>query len=78
MADRKMTCDEVLGHLLAFLDREMDSHTAAEIERHLEECRGCYSRAEFERKLKSHVRAAGSRTAPERLRERIRRLIERF
>jgi anti-sigma factor (TIGR02949 family) len=68
----------VLRHLVAYLDREIDAHTAAEIERHFEDCRGCFSRAEFERKLKTHVRAAGSRTAPERLRARIKALVEKF
>jgi mycothiol system anti-sigma-R factor len=73
-----MTCEEVLKHLVAYLDREADERTTAEIERHLDECRGCFSRAEFERELKSHVRAAGSRTAPERLRARIRKLVTKF
>jgi anti-sigma factor (TIGR02949 family) len=78
MSKPTITCEEVLKHLVAYLDREADDHTAAEIERHLEECRGCFSRAEFERQLKVHVRAAGSRTAPERLHARIRKLIDKF
>lgn len=73
-----MSCEEVLKHLVAYLDRETDAHTAAEMERHLEECRGCFSRAEFERKLKASVREAGSSAAPERLRARIKKLIEKF
>jgi anti-sigma factor (TIGR02949 family) len=73
-----MKCEEVLRHLVAWLDRETDAATAAAIERHLEECRGCFSRAEFEKKLKSHVRDAASTRAPERLRSRIRALIRKF
>lgn len=73
-----MNCEEVLRHLVAYLDREMDAGTATLIERHLEECRGCFSRAAFERKLKSQLRASGSRKAPQRLRARIRQLIGRF
>lgn len=78
MSKRTLTCEEVLKHLVAYLDRDTDAHTAAEIERHLEQCRGCYSRAEFERQLKAQVRAAGSRSAPERLRARIRKLVDEF
>lgn len=78
MSKPAMTCEEVLKHLVAYLDHEADRHTAAEIERHLEECRGCFSRAEFERQLKAYVRAAGSRTAPERLRARIKKLVDKF
>jgi anti-sigma factor (TIGR02949 family) len=78
MSKPTLTCEEVLKHLVAYLDRDTDAHTAAEIERHLEQCRGCYSRAEFERQLKARVRAAGSRSAPERLRARIRKLVDEF
>jgi anti-sigma factor (TIGR02949 family) len=73
-----MSCEEVLRHLVAYLDCEMDAATAAAIERHLEECRGCFSRAEFEKKLKAHVGEAASARAPERLRNRIRDLIRKF
>jgi anti-sigma factor (TIGR02949 family) len=78
MSKPTLTCEEVLKHLVAYLDRDTDAHTAAEIERHLEQCRSCYSRAEFERQLKAQVRAAGSRSAPERLRARIRKLVDEF
>jgi anti-sigma factor (TIGR02949 family) len=78
MSKSALTCEEVLKHLVAYLDHESDAHTAAEIERHLERCRGCYSRAEFERQLKARVRAAGSRAAPERLRARIKKLVDEF
>jgi anti-sigma factor (TIGR02949 family) len=78
MSKPTLTCEEVLKHLVAYLDRDTDAHTAAEIERHLEQCRGCYSRAEFERQLKARVRAAGSRSAPESLRTRIRKLVDEF
>ena len=78
MPDPMLTCEEVLKHLVAYLDHEADAHTAAEIERHLETCRGCFSRTEFERQLKAQVRSAGSRSAPERLRARIRKLVDEF
>jgi anti-sigma factor (TIGR02949 family) len=78
MPDREMSCEEVLKHLIVYLDREIDAHVAAEIEWHLKECRGCFSRAEFEGKLKSYLRDAGSISAPGRLRARIKEIIGRF
>jgi anti-sigma factor (TIGR02949 family) len=78
MTKRDMKCEEVLRHLIAYLDREMDEETAAHIERHLEECRGCFSRAAFEKKLKGEVRATASRKSPERLRARIKNLLDSF
>lgn len=78
MVKSTVTCEEVLKLLVAYLDRETDPHTAAEIEQHLKECRGCFSRAEFEQRLKAHLRAAGSRSAPDRLRARIKKLVDEF
>jgi len=78
MSKPKMTCEQVLKHLVAYLDHETDARTAAQMERHLEECRGCFSRAEFEKRLKAHVREAGSTTAPAHLRARIKKLIEKY
>ncbi len=78
MVKHALTCEEVLRLLFAYLDRELDAGTIAEIERHLETCRGCFSRAEFEKHLKARVRETRSAPAPEGLRERIRVLIEKF
>lgn len=78
MSKPTMTCEEVLKHLVAYLDRETDARTAADIQQHLEHCRGCFSRAEFERLLKAQVHAAGSRATPERLRARIGKLVDEF
>lgn len=73
-----MTCEEVLKQLVVYLDRETDAQTAAEIHWHLEKCRACFSRAEFESKLKACVRESGGIAAPERLRVRIKDIIKQF
>lgn len=78
MIRHALTCEEVLHQLFAYLDRELDAATAAEIERHLETCRGCFSRAEFEKQLKARIQETGSAPAPEGLRERIKLLVEKF
>jgi anti-sigma factor (TIGR02949 family) len=73
-----MSCEEVLHHLFAYLDGELDALTGEDIQRHLEACRGCFSRAEFERRLKARLAEAATVEAPEKLRRRVRLLIERF
>ncbi len=78
MTPQSLTCEEVLEHLLAYLDREVDSHTSSEIERHLAGCRGCFSRAEFERRLKARVQETGELDAPDSLRRKLRFLVENF
>ena len=78
MVEQRMSCEQVLDHLLEYLDCELDAHTSSEIDQHLEECRGCFSRAEFERRLNARLRDSGSEPAPSSLRDRIKDLMERF
>lgn len=78
MSDKHLTCEEVMERLFDYLDRELDSEISAEIDRHLERCRDCFTRAEFEKKLQAKVADAGTVKAPSRLRRRIRGLLDRF
>ncbi len=78
MTRPSLSCEEVLHHLFAYLDGELDAAAGENIERHLNACRGCFSRAEFERRLKARLAEAATVEAPERLRRRVRLLIERF
>lgn len=78
MSGRPLTCEEVIERLFDYLDRELDGPQAADIERHLHRCRDCFTRAEFEKRLRARVAATGTAAAPPRLRRRIRELIDRF
>lgn len=78
MTKQPLTCEDVVERLLPYLDKEIDAETSAEIERHLEGCRGCFTRAEFERKLKAKIAETGRAEAPESLRRRVKGLIDRF
>ena len=73
----QISCDEVIAHLFAYLDDETDREKRAYIERHLEECRACYSRAEFERGLRAKVGQLGDKEAPAALRRRVKTLLDR-
>lgn len=77
MASR-IECEEAIAKLLEFLDGELDEADRSRMERHLETCRGCYTRAEFERRLRERVVETGSARAPDSLRTRVRRLMETF
>lgn len=78
MTDHELNCEDVLRQLLDYLDGEMDSEGSAQIEHHLEHCRGCFSRAEFERRLKARIGETGTEEAPESLRARLKSLLNRF
>jgi mycothiol system anti-sigma-R factor len=73
-----MQCEEVVANLLAYLDGEIDQRKRARIDRHLEECHGCCSRAEFERALRKKVGELGREKATDSIRTRVRALIDEF
>jgi len=74
-----MTCQEAVRHLYPFLDRALDSRKSRAVQRHLDRCRSCCPKFEFERALKSLIREkAREEGIPIRLRERIEHLIRAF
>ena len=78
MSEQAMRCEEVITHLLSYLDGEMDAAKRADIDRHLQDCRDCYSRAEFEKALRAKVRDLGGEKAPAALHARLKALLDQF
>lgn len=74
----KIRCEEVVAHLLHYLDGEIDAAKRAQIDRHLQDCRGCFSRAEFEKALRDRIAKLGEEKAPASLQQRIKALIDAF
>lgn len=75
---RVIGCAEALKHLAAYLDDELGERRRGALERHLEACRSCFSRAEFERLLTARLRELGSEPVPAGLEARVRQLLDRF
>lgn len=73
-----MRCEEVVEQLLTFLDGETEEQRRRLIEQHLEECRSCCSRADFELALRHKVQEVATQKPTERLRQKIRQLIDQF
>ncbi|MBI3995145.1 MAG: zf-HC2 domain-containing protein [Nitrospirae bacterium] len=71
-------CEEALKHLLTYLDRELGPVKRREVEHHIEICRTCFSRAEFEKLLKTQIREAGRETAGAEFENKIKTLLGRF
>jgi anti-sigma factor (TIGR02949 family) len=79
MSDPKpITCDEALRVLAAYLDHELHFSEREGLEHHLEVCRSCFSRAEFERRLKGEISRLGEEEIPPAFDQRIRRLLGSF
>jgi len=71
-------CDEALKHLLEYLDQELGAAKHREVEHHIEVCRSCFSRTEFEQRLKNRLRDAGRESSGESFEERIKTLLRQF
>lgn len=74
----RIECEEAVRRLARYLDGELGADGAAELERHLETCRSCWSRAEFERRLKAQVAALGEQEVRSGFERRIRDLLGQF
>ena len=65
-------CEEAAARLFEYLDGELDDVSEEEVRRHLEVCKACYPRAQFE---KHFIEALGQSqkngSAPEELKGRI-------
>lgn len=73
-----ISCEEVIEQLFRYLDGEVDDIVDERIQAHMARCRDCFSRAEFERRLRERVREANESPAPERVRHRIRQVLDSF
>jgi anti-sigma factor (TIGR02949 family) len=71
-------CEQALQHLLEFIDRELSDSEQASVERHLRTCRSCFSRLEFEGRLKQRLASLSSEDVPSKSLDRIRDLIRGF
>ena len=74
-----MTCKEAVRHLYPFLDGELDKRKSRAIRRHLDWCRACCTKFDFESALKALTREkAREGEVPPSLRQRIASMIEAF
>lgn len=73
-----ITCDEALRLLASFLDGELQVVTRDRVEHHLEICRACFSRAEFERRLKTELGRLGREEISPGFQQRIQLLVGSF
>ena len=74
-----MNCQETLEKLWQYLDKELDSASRQQLQEHLEQCRQCFSKAEFEQRLRAMLRrSCCGEHAPRELRERLSRLLRLY
>jgi anti-sigma factor (TIGR02949 family) len=71
-------CEEALRRLMEFIDGELSHDERDSVEEHLSTCRSCFSRMEFERRLKERFAAIASDYVEMASRDRVRELIKRL
>jgi mycothiol system anti-sigma-R factor len=71
-------CKGVLDNLFLYLDQEMEGKDALEIKAHIELCRSCFDRIEFEKVLRIHIREQTNHLCPDKLKAKIQKIIENF
>ena len=71
-------CNEALKHLLEYLDQELEGTKSREVKQHIDLCRSCFSRAEFEQQLKNRLRETGNESSGGEFEKRIKTLLRKF
>ena len=72
MSGAAVDCDAALASLFDFLDGELDGSLEERLKTHVQQCRPCFSRADFERRFLAALQAARTEErCPNVLRERV-------
>lgn len=78
MSEKIIDCEEALRRLADYLDAELSGEHRREVDHHLQRCRSCFSRAEFEKRLKTRLAEIGHKPVGDEFEQRIRSLITQF
>jgi anti-sigma factor RsiW len=78
MSKEALSCRDAIRMLVEYLDNELDERRAGALEEHLELCRSCKTRHEFEKGLRERVAALALTSVRPDFQERIRNLVLRF
>ena len=78
MTKQEIKCEQALRQIFEYVDHELGEAERATLERHLHTCHSCYSRAEFEARLKAKLGELKKDDPDGTVRERIKNLFESF
>jgi anti-sigma factor (TIGR02949 family) len=72
---KTLDCAAALSLLAAYLDGELQQLDERSVQQHLQQCHSCFSRAEFERRLKARLLELSRSAVSPALEGRIRALM---
>lgn len=73
---RPVDCEQALEHIFELIDHELKGEEHEAMQHHLDACRSCFSRVEFERRLKAKLKALREGQTSGSSRERIEKLLK--
>ncbi len=78
MTRNEIDCEKALTQILEYVDHELADTGRAAMEHHLHTCQSCFSRMEFERRLKDKVGALREEKVSSTVTSRIKGLLDSF
>lgn len=78
MTKHEIKCEQALRQIFEYIDQELSEAERATMERHLHTCQSCYSRAEFEARLKVKLGKLKKDDPDATVHERIKSLLKSF
>lgn len=78
MTKQQINCEQALKQILEFIDHELGGNELADMQHHLHTCKSCFSRMEFEQKLKQKISGLRDEQASKTVSDRINGLLKSF
>jgi anti-sigma factor (TIGR02949 family) len=78
MTKHEIDCEQALKQLFEFIDHELPEGERDAMQHHLHTCKSCFSRFEFERRLKEKLGALRVTEVSSETSERIKKLLKSF
>ncbi len=72
------SCEQVIQGIWDYLDKELCADDMSQVQKHLDLCRGCFTRIEFERVLREKMQKTTYHCCPDKLKQRIKDLVDRY
>lgn len=78
MSKQQIDCELALKKIFEFIDHELGDDERATMQHHLHTCKSCFSRMEFEQRLKQKIGALRDEQPSATVSERINGLLKNF
>ena len=73
-----LSCEQVIQGIWAYLDKDLKEVEIVHVQQHLELCRACFSRCEFERLLRESMQKKTNHCCPDKVKARIKSILDQF